>query len=121
MAASCAVASLSSMLLLVSSRIASAIGCCTCEKKREGLLDPVLEDLEVLLLESGDVFRAVGDRDVQRHELDAGAEPPLLRASRDRRRTCASAAAAARSRRIVIAPIPWCAREPSRPDAITVT
>ena len=39
-AASCAVAIFSSMLLLVSSRIASAIGDCTAEKKLSVCLDP---------------------------------------------------------------------------------
>ena len=77
------------MLALVSSSSASEIGCCVLREERELLLRAVLVDLEVVLVEIGDVLAvAVGDRHVQRDELDAAAEP-LLRA-----RDAAAAAAA---------------------------
>ncbi len=48
-------------------------------KERQILTGTILVDLEVLLSEIGDVSsRSIGDRDVQRHQLDARAEPLLL-------------------------------------------
>ena len=89
------------MLLLVSSSMASAIGCCTCEKKVSVLLDAVLEDFEVALLEPGDVLRAVRDGDVQRHELDARrGTVPAARPSVDRQRRDAALPRAPRARRV---------------------
>ncbi len=42
---------------------------------RDVLLDAVFEDLEIVLLQVGDVAgRLIGDRDVHRHEFDAGAK-----------------------------------------------
>ena len=76
-AASCAVASRSFMLALVSRRIASAIGCCTREKKDSALTRAVLVDLEVARLRSLTYFVAFHHRDVERHEIDAAAEAPL--------------------------------------------
>src|SRR6185295_9539737 len=68
MAASCAVPSLVSMLALVSRSSASAIGRLVRFK-----------NVEVFLRQVGDVAGgAVGDRDVERHEIDAGTERRLL-------------------------------------------
>src|SRR5439155_23554509 len=44
-------------------------------EERQVLLDSVFEHLEVVLLEIGDLAaRAVRDRDIERHELDAAAK-----------------------------------------------
>ena len=75
MAASWAIGRRVSMLALVSSSRPSAIGRFVLVEKRHLLLDAVLEDLEIFLLQVGDVARrAIGDRDVQRHQFDAGSE-----------------------------------------------
>ena len=52
-------------------------------EERQRLLRAVLVHLEVGLVEIGHVTRAVHDRDVERHELDAALEP-LLGDARDR-------------------------------------
>ena len=87
------------MLALVSSSSASAIGRLVRLKKRHVLLDAVLEHVEVLRVEVGHVARrAVGDRDVERDDLDAGAERHLRlrrRLGRLRRRVAATAPGAA--------------------------
>ncbi len=48
-------------------------------EERHGLLGAVLEDLEVRLLEIGDVLGALHDRDVERDQIDAAAEALFLR------------------------------------------
>ena len=52
-------------------------------EQRDVLLDPVLEDAEILGLQVGHIARrAVRDGDVQRHDVDAGAERGRLLAGR---------------------------------------
>jgi hypothetical protein len=55
-------------------------------EEADALLRAVLEHVEIILLETGDVLGPVHDRDAQRHDLDAAAEAaPLLRGEADRR------------------------------------
>ena len=68
------------MLALVSSSSASAIGRLVRLKNVTSCLTPSSKTLKSLCVEVGDVVAgAVGDGDVQRDELDAGAEAAALR------------------------------------------
>ena len=71
------------MLALVSSSSASAIGRLVRLKNVTSCLTPSSKTLKSSCLQVGDVARrAVGDGDVQRHDIDAGAERGRLLAGR---------------------------------------
>ena len=82
MAASCAVASICSMLALVSSSNASARGTPVLPKNVSVLRHAVFEHEEIVAIEIGHVsLSRVGDRHAERDEIDARTKRGALRAA----------------------------------------